>query len=159
MKTVEQFVGPGEASPIMVRRTTLRSFTPGRAIAGLLGAFLVGVGSVAMSRTGVDGDTTTPLTSVLGVTQSAGVGIVEVVIELIMVASAFDFGPPIGTGVLGIFGLAAGLLVAFASPDSQRDFGFGPSTGWFFVVWGAIAILAAMLPVVWQREQHIDAVG
>jgi hypothetical protein len=135
--------------PAAVERTTLRSFSPGRIIAALLGAFLVLVGALALFSTGVDSDVTKPLTTVFGITQSAGVGMVEIAIGLLLIAG----GSAVVAGVVAVLAIGLGIPMAFASLKLQLDFGFGQSTGRFFVVMGFIALLAALLPVVWDRKR------
>lgn len=161
MRTQER-VTTANATPsgnISRDRTTIRSFSPGSIIAGLLGAFLVFVGAVALVKTGISSDVTQPLTTVFGITQSAGVALIEVVAGLILIVSAFDIGSPFMAGVVGVFAIAFGLAAAVASTQLQHDFGFGQSTGWFFVVWGAIALLAALLPAISHREHHVDVIN
>ncbi len=135
---------------------TNRSWTlsPGRALAIGLGIFLTLVGAVVMIRTGLDSDLMKPTTEIFGITQNAAVGMVEVVAGLLLILSAVSEAGRITAGVVGMFAIIAGIVTVSATVEWKADAGVTNETGWFFMLWGGVAILAAMLPSVRRRSYN-----
>ena len=148
----EPVVVPTATVVTPVAPSRLRAFSPGGIIVGLLGVFLVFVGAVTLVKTGVAADVTQPTTTVFGITHTAGVGIVEIVAGVLLALSALDIGGLSLSAAIGAVALIAGLIGAFTTAQLQHDLGFGTSTAWFFVLWGALALVASMLPVLWHRS-------
>ena len=58
---------------------------------------------------------------------------------------------------LGILGVIAGVLGLAATGDIRTTIGFASDTAWLFIVWGAIAIVAGLLPAVLRTTRVVSA--
>src|ERR1700712_3163843 len=65
-----------------------RAVDPGRILGGLIGLILAVVGVVGIAKCGIDGSLDNPVANVLGMDQSAIVGLVEFALGLLMVLGA-----------------------------------------------------------------------
>jgi hypothetical protein len=140
-------------------REHAHSISPGRVISFLAGLALAIVGAVAIVRGGVDGTLNVPLVDVFGMTQSALVGIIELVTGLVLIGcSASEAARPI-IGIIGVLAIAAGVAAVAAGGDVPANVGYaGHRTGWFFAICGAFALLGAVLPSLSTHRRAVDHV-
>ena len=140
----------------MVKVTESRHwFSPGRVISIVLGFVLAYIGTVALMRTGISNNLTTPQTRVFGMPQSAAIGIGELSAGLLLVVFGLWEGSQPVTAVLGMFGVIVGIMGSVASNQLKQDVGFGTDTARFIAVCGAVAIVAAMLPSVLKSSRAV----
>jgi hypothetical protein len=137
------------------RVTRSHRFSPGQFLGGAVGIVLVLFGIVAVTRTGVDSTLNTPPTQIMGLTQSALIGLVELGVGLLLILSAADIAFRGFMGFLGALLVVGGVVVAAATNKMLLDLGTLHSTGWFAVVMGAIAIFAATLPSFLRTDQTV----
>jgi hypothetical protein len=130
--------------------------SPGRVISFLAGLALAVVGVTAIVRGGIDSSLNVPLVDAFGMTQSALVGIIELVGGLVLIAcSASEAARPV-IGLVGVLAIAAGVAAVAASSDIQANVGFaGNRTGWFVAVCGVFALLGALLPSVMTHRHEV----
>ena len=128
------------------RVTRTSRFSPGQIISGAVGVVLVIFGIVAVTRTGIDSSLNTPPTDILGLAHSSYVGIAEIVTGLLLVLAAADISMRPLTGVVGVLLFIGGIVVAAGTNEMLLKIGTERATGWFLMIMGAIAVVAAMLP-------------
>ncbi len=130
--------------------------SPGRALASLVGIVLAGIGAIAIVQGGIDGTLNIPLDKVLGITQSAGVGIVELIIGLLILVSAYSAADRSGVGFFGVLLFVGGVMGLATSAQVHQDLGFGNSTAWLFLLSGLACVVAAALPSMLsvRRDVH-----
>jgi hypothetical protein len=130
--------------------------SPGRVISFLAGLALAIVGVTAIVRGGIDGSLNVPLVDAFGMTQSALVGVIELVTGLVLIGcSASEAARPV-IGFVGVLAILAGVGAVAASPDIQANVGFaGNRTGWFVAVCGVFALLGAVLPSVMTHRHDV----
>lgn len=134
------------------------SFSPGRVIGIGLGLLLAILGTVTLLKTGVGQNLTTPQVTILGMTQSAAIGLIELGAGLLLALfGAWEDSRPF-MAVLGVLGVFAG-VVGVASPELQHNIGFTSNTAWFIATCGVVAIVAAALPVVFESRRNIHRSG
>jgi membrane-bound ClpP family serine protease len=121
-------------------------FSPGQVLGGAVGVVLVIFGIIAVTRTGIDSHLNTPVTNIMGMNQSAWVGIAELAVGLLLILSAADIAFRGVMGALGVLLVIGGVVVAAADLKMLLDIGTEHATGWFAIIMGAIALLGAMLP-------------
>jgi hypothetical protein len=141
---------PQRQSTAVSRRFT---FSPGQILGGIVGLVLVLFGILAVTRTGIDSTLNVPLTDVFGLTQSAAIGLIEVGAGLLLILGAAnaEFRPL--TGVVGVLLFIGGLIVAAGTGSLLRDLGTTNDTGWFALIMGAVAVLAAALPSFTRQDR------
>ena len=139
-------------------RERSRWISPGRVLGGLLGIALIAVGAIAVVRAGLDGSLNEPLTSVLGITQSTSVGLIELVVGALMLLAAADEAERPFMTFLGVAGVIAGILGLATTPEVRANVGFATDTAWFFIIWGAVAIVAGLLPAILRTTRDVSTV-
>ena len=139
--------------------TVARHFSPGQIIGGLAGAVLVLVGIVAVTRNGVDSSLNQPVSDVMGLSQSALIGLIEIGAGLLLVLSAAAASMRGFMGVIGALTLVGGIIVAAAGTKLSLDLGAEHSTGWFMVVMGAIAVLGSLMPSITRTNRRVETAG
>ncbi len=141
-----------------VRVTESRGwFSPGRIINLVLGIVVLVIGAVVLVRTGVDSDLAHPQTTIFSVPQSGIIGLAEVIAGLLLILSSLTEDARPVAAVVGVIAIAAGIVAMAASPTMQDDIGFGPSTGWWAIIIGVIALVASVLPSVWRVRRNVAA--
>jgi uncharacterized membrane protein HdeD (DUF308 family) len=145
-------------TPVGTTRSTVRArrFSPGQVVSGVLGAFLLVLGIVAVTRTGVDASLNQPVTELFGLKHSAYVGLFEVFVGLLLLLGAGSAAYRGAAGFAGALLLVGGLVIVAGNLRILLDVGAEPATGWLGIVTGAVAILAAMLPS--YRSSHTEVV-
>jgi hypothetical protein len=141
---------PQRQSTAVSRRFT---FSPGQILGGIVGLVLVLFGILAVTRTGIDSTLNVPVTDVFGLTQSALIGLIEVGAGLLLILGAASAEFRALTGVVGVLLFIGGLIVAAGTASLLRDLGTTKDTGWFALIMGAIAMLAAALPSFVRQER------
>jgi hypothetical protein len=91
----------------------------------------------------------------MGLTHSAMIGLIELGAGLLLILSAADIALRGLMGFLGAVLIVGGVIVAAGNTKMLLDLGTRQSTGWFAVVMGAIAILAAALPSFLRTDQTV----
>jgi len=120
-----------------------RSISPGRIVGGIAGVVLATVGVIAIAKAGIDSSLDTPVVSVLGMDQSALVGLVEFGLGLLIVLGAASDATRTFMGAMGVVCLVAGVLGAAATASVRNDIGTGSGSGWFVAVIGAVVVAAS----------------
>jgi hypothetical protein len=117
-------------------------------IAMLIGIVMLVIGAVALTRAGLDfNNLTDKHVSVAGLHHTAALGIIEVVLGLFLILAGVIPGAARGLlGFLGVLMLAGG-IVFIASNNLHDDLGVHDANGWFFIISGAVSMLATALPV------------
>jgi len=109
-------------------------FSPGRVLGGIVGLALTFIGAVTLFKTGVGSDLTAPMASVLGMTQSPLVGLIEIAAGLLLVLfAASEDGRPF-IGLIGVLAIIAGIVGTVASAQIKQDLGFDANAAWFVAV-------------------------
>jgi len=144
-------------TPAGTAETTVESrrFSPGQLLSGALGIVLTVMGIVAVTRAGVDGSLNQPVTTIFGITHSSYVGLFEVFCGLLLLLGASSVAYRGATGFVGALLVVAGVVVAAGNLRVLLDVGAKPSTGWMGVVFGAVAIAAAMLPTLVRSSRQV----
>jgi hypothetical protein len=141
---------PQRQSTAVSRRVTV---SPGQILSGIAGLVLVVFGIVAVTRNGIDSTLNVPVTDVFGLTQSAAVGLIEVGTGLLLILAATNAAFRALTGVVGVLLFIGGLIVAAGDASLLRDLGTTHDTGWFGLVMGGVAMLAAALPTFTRHDR------
>ena len=137
---------------------TVRSqrFSPGQVLGGVVGIVLTLIGILAVTRTGIDSNLNEPVTTVLGITHSAYVGLGEIVIGLLLLVSASSIAYRGVMGTLGGLLVIGGVVLAAANLRILLEVGAEHTTGWLMVVAGAIAVLGAMMPSIVRSSRVVE---
>lgn len=145
-------------TPVGATRATTESrrFSPGQVVSGGLGALLTVMGIVAVTRAGIDSTLNQPVTDFLGITHSSYVGLFEIFCGLVLLLGAT--GPTYrgATGFAGALLIVGGVVVAAGNLRILLEVGAERATGWMAVVFGAVAIAAAMLPSVSRSSRVVE---
>ena len=141
-----------------VRTTHSRiAMSPGQMFGGAVGVISTIIGMIAVIRSGIDGSLNVPVVHVVGLNQSAMVGIGEVVLGLLLVAGAASAWDRALMGFVGAVMFIGGIVVAAASIKFLGDLGTDHATGWTMIVGGVIAMAAAMMPTFVARFRSARA--
>jgi len=126
-------------------RTTSRSrFAPDSVLTGLVGLVLVGLGLIAVIRTGLEGSLSEPVREVVGMTHTATLGLLEIGIGLCLLLSAAAYsrtGQLFFGALLGI----AGFIGAVQNDTFKDSLALDAGMGWIAAVTGFIIVLAVLL--------------
>jgi hypothetical protein len=122
-----------------------RSINPGRVVGGLIGLVLAIVGVVAIAKAGIDSSLDRPMVDVLGMQQSAIVGLAEFGVGLLVILGAASEATRSLMGVMGVLALIAGVLAAASSTTVRSDLGVSTGSGWFMAVCGAIVLASSLV--------------
>ena len=137
----------GTVNETRIRRSRL-SFSPGQIVGGLVGVITTLIGVIAVTRSGVDGTLNVPVVRVLGLNQSAMVGIAEVVLGLLLVAGAASAWDRALMGFVGGVMFISGIVIAAASIRLLGDLGTDHTTGWTMLIGGTVAMAGALMPTL-----------
>lgn len=137
----------GAVNETRIRRSRL-SFSPGQIVGGLVGVVTTLIGVIAVTRSGIDGTLNVPVVRVLGLNQSAMVGIAEVVLGLLLIAGAASAWDRALMGFIGGVMFIAGIIIAAASIKLLGDLGTDHTTGWTMLIGGVVAMVGAMMPTL-----------
>ncbi|MBA3653973.1 MAG: hypothetical protein H0W70_07235 [Actinobacteria bacterium] len=146
-----------------VHRSVERApFSPAQIVALIVGAILAILGGVSLAKTGVDfNDLARSHEKVAGMDQTAILGIGELVVGLFLIgAGAIPGGARATMTFFGVVLLGAGIVVLVSDTSAwmHKWLTVDNGVGWFFVVLGAVLLLAAMLaPVIFGTDRQ--AVG
>lgn len=113
-------------------------------LTGLFGLALVGLGLVAVIRTGFEGSMSEPVKEVLGFTHTANLGLIEMGVGLCLLVSAAAYSR---TGEL-FFGALLGIVgfIGAVQTDSFRDsLALETEMGWIAAAVGFMIVLAVLL--------------
>lgn len=135
------------------------ALTPARAVALIVGAFLVILGAVALARAGIPaspGDQAT--VSVGWFTRTAVMGLIEIVIGLVFLAAAAVPTDRGGVTLLGVLAIVWGLIVLIEPNAFSGALGIGRETGVLYVAVGAAAAVAGVVSpnLVVRRTYRVD---
>lgn len=135
-------------TPVGTTRSTVssRRFSPGQVLSGLLGIVLTIMGIVVVTRNGIDGSLNDPVTDLFGLAQSSYVGLFEIFCGLVLLLGASSIAYRGATGFIAALLVIGGVVLAAGNLRILLEVGAEKGTGWMFVLFGAVAVLAAMLP-------------
>jgi multisubunit Na+/H+ antiporter MnhB subunit len=135
-------------------------WSPAQLVVGIVGIVFIVIGGVALARAGLHFDNI-PLTR----TQVAGLwftnmsALITLVAGVIMLVGAID--PDAAKATMWFFGvvlIAFGLIVAISPQPFARMWGFNSANGVFYVIAGAILVLAgALSPVFYSRRSMVSS--
>ena len=91
--------------------TRAHRFSPGQVLGGAVGVVLVIFGIIAVTRTGIDSHLNAPPTKIMGLTQSALIGLIELGAGLLLVLSAADIAFRGLMGGIGALLIVGGVFV------------------------------------------------
>ncbi len=132
------------ATEAQVHTTTARRFAPDAMVAGLVGLASLVIGLIVVVRAGVDTPLSDPVTSILGFTHTATLGIIEVGlgIFLLLAASARSRGAAMFGGLL----MVVGGIVGVAQYQSFQDsLALEQSWAWIVLIAGVVVAASALL--------------
>jgi hypothetical protein len=131
------------------RRVVWAPWSPAQLIALAFGIFLLILGAVTLSNTGIHGDTLTA-TKV----SSWGFGGTA----LLILAGAIPGAGRTTMALLGVIALGAGIAVLASQASLYDSFGVNDADGWLFLITGIVNLLAAMLaPVIFGADRRLIA--
>lgn len=142
------------------RRVVWAPWSPAQLIALAFGIFLLILGAVTLSNTGIHGDTITATkTSTWGFGGTALLGLLEVGFALLLIlAGAIPGAGRTTMALLGVIGLGAGIAVLASQTSLYDTFGVNDADGWLFLITGIVNLLAAMLaPVIFGADRRVVA--
>ena len=124
------------------------------------GAVLLLSGAVALARTGVHSDLSTPVVQVMGHTHTPWLGIAEVIAGLLLIAGGAAAGRRELGVVVGVVLLVAGFLLRSDPTLAPSELAVDDGYGWFLVLVGAAALVGGLLPGGWvtRRTQRTHRV-
>ena len=135
-------------------------WSPAQIIVAIVGVVFIVIGGVALARAGLHFDNV-PLTR----TQVAGLwftnmsALITLVAGVIMLVGAID--PDAAKATMWFFGvilIAFGLIVAISPQPFTKWWGYSSANGVFYVVAGAVLVLAgALSPVFYSRRQTVSS--
>lgn len=137
--------------------TVGRRFSAGQIIGGLAGAVLLIVGIFAVTRNGVDSSLNQPVSDVMGLSQSALIGLIEIGAGLLLVLCAATPALRGFMGAIGALTLVGGIIVAAAGTKLSLDLGADHASGWFMAVIGAIAMLGSLMPLITRTDRRVES--
>ncbi len=122
-------------------------WSPAQLVALLIGGLLVVMGGIALANTGINfADLTGSRTEVMGLSHTAALAAIELVLGLILVAAGAVPGAPRGTMTFaGVLMLGFGIVIIAQPSLFEGTLGTTSANGTFMVVSGVILLLAAML--------------
>ena len=135
------------AAAATTERRTWWAFTPGQVVAGVVALVMLVIAVLAITRAGIDSTLNKPVVNVAGLNQSAAVGIGELVLGLLLLGAAASAWNRSLMGFTGALMFIAGLVTAAASPQLLADMGTDHRSGWWMLIGGVIAMVAAAMPV------------
>jgi len=140
-------------------------FSPAQLIALVVGIGFTVLGIVAVAQTGFDADDLyTPVERVAGLPHSPLLGLIEIGFGVLMIAAAVvPGGARTLMAFLGAAAVAFGIVtLADAAQDDLNEWlGVTDRSGWFYIIVGAVTLLAAFLSPVFfptTRREHVRSV-
>ena len=133
-------------TPTTVTRSRMSVLRIGQVLGALVGIVFVVIGALAVARSGIDSSLNEPVVQVLGYSQSAAIGLIELVLGLILLLGSltvWDRGLAAFAGVLMFVG---GLILGSSSQKLLHDLGTDQATGWLIMIGGIVAVVASLLP-------------
>lgn len=126
-------------------RTSYQShFAPDAIIAAVVGLGILLMGLVVVVRAGLSGPIAEPVVQILGFDHTATLGLIEVGIGLLLLASAAmssRSGEIFFGAVLGI----AGLVAAIEADSFDKNLAIEPSMGWIVGALGLVTVTTALI--------------
>ncbi len=136
--------------------TTVRRFSIGQLLSGIVGLILVVFGVVALVRTGIDGTFNRPVADVVGLAHSSIIGLVELGVGLLILLGAVAWDMRALGGFMGVVLFIFGVVVIAASDEILLKLGTERTTGWFLMIMGAIAAATATLPTTTRTTRRVS---
>jgi hypothetical protein len=133
-------------------------FSPGQIIAGVLGIVVAIVGIIAISRGGIDGSLNDPVVKVLGMDQSAMLGLAEFAAGLLLILGAMSYAARGLIAFVGVVMVIGGVVLGAAGTTILHDVGTSQATGWAIMVGGIIALVAASLGRIVRTRRSVEQV-
>jgi hypothetical protein len=134
-------------------------WSPAQLVVGIVGLVFIVIGGVALARAGVHFNAI-PLTR----TEVAGLWFTNLSALITLIAGVFmlvgAISPESARATMWVFGIvliAFGLIVAISPASFTNMWGYSAANGVFYVVAGAILVLAgALSPVFYSRHQVVS---
>jgi Domain of unknown function (DUF4383)/Short repeat of unknown function (DUF308) len=140
-------------------------FSPAQLVALVVGIGFTVLGIAAVAQTGFDTDHIyTPVERVWSLSHSPLLGLIEIGFGVLMIAAAVvPGGARELMGLLGACALAFGIvtLVDAAQDDLHGWLGVTDRSGWFYIIVGAVTLVAALLSPVFfptTRRERVASV-
>jgi len=149
----EQIQEQDSATTVVRERAYWRS--PGCVVGGIAGLALVITGLVTILRARVDATLDTPTVVVFGMTQSAAVGLIELVLGGLIVLSATSEATRPFMGGLGLLAIVGGIVGVAASDTIQHDLGYTPGSAWFLAVCGLVAVIGSAMGAQFIQSRRV----
>lgn len=129
--------------------------SPGCVVGGVAGLALVVTGLVTILRARVDATLDTPTVVVFGMTQSAAVGLIELVLGGLVVLSATSEATRPFMGGLGLLAIVGGIVGVAASETIQDDLGYTPGSAWFLAACGLVAVIGSAMGAQFIQSRQV----
>jgi hypothetical protein len=138
------------------------AWSPAQVVAGIVGVIYVVIGGIAWARAGTDfSDIPATHAAVVGLQFTCLSAVVQLAAGVIVLAGAVS--PVAAKSVSAVFGVASvvwGIIVAADVTRFATTWGYTTGTAVFYIVVGAILLLAGVAsPVVFSRERDVTAGG
>jgi len=145
-------VASGEKTTV----TTVRRFSIGQLLSGIVGSILTVFGVVALVRTGIDGTFDRPVVDVVGLAHSSIIGLVELGVGVLILLGAVARDMRALGGFMGLLLFIFGVVVVAASDEILLKLGTERTTGWFLMIMGAAAAATAALPTTTRTTHRVS---
>ena len=142
------------------RRVVWAPWSPAQLVALAFGVFLLVLGALTLSNTGIHGATITSMkVTTWGFGGTALLGLLEVAFALLLImAGAIPGAGRTTMALLGVLALGAGIAVLASQTSLYDSFGTNDADGWLFLITGIVNLLAAMLaPVIFGADRRVVA--
>ena len=127
-----------------VRRSYQTQFAPDSIVAGVVGLGLVVVGLIAVLRAGLSSPIDEPIVQILGFNHTALLGLIEIGIGLLLLASA-AMSSRSGEIFYGVVLGIAGFVGAVQSDSFRESLALEPAMGWIAGALGLLIVATALL--------------
>jgi len=131
--------------------------SPGQVVSGALGVVVAVIGTMTVSRGGIDGSLNVPMVRTALLDQSAMLG-AELAVGLVLIVGSLSYASRaliVGLGVVMVLG---GVLIGAAGPTILRDLGTVHHTGWVIMAGGIVAIVAGSLGRIIRTQRSIKTI-
>lgn len=149
----EQIQEQDSATTVVRERAYWRS--PGCVVGGIAGLALVITGLVVILRARIDATLDTPTVVVFGMTHSAAVGLIEIVVGGLIVLSATSEATRSFMGGLGLLAIVGGVVGVAASDTIRQDLGYTPGTAWFLAACGLVAVIGSAMGAQFVQSRQV----
>jgi phosphatidylserine synthase len=134
-------------------------WSPAQIVSLVVGAIFAIIGGITLANTGMNfNDLSANHETVAGMDQTAWLGIAELVVGLFLIgAGAIPGGGRATMTFFGVIVLGFGIVMLISNGEAwmTENLTTDDSAGWFFVIMGAILLVAAMVaPVIFGSDRR-----